>query len=87
MTTDYKPISCDRHDFLEIACLFHYDITIETDDGNEIRGQAITTKTLADKTEWLVFAGEGRAREIRLDQIKAITPLATKAKFKRQNIN
>ncbi|OZG70229.1 transcriptional antiterminator [Hahella sp. CCB-MM4] len=87
MTSDYKPITCDRHDFLEIACLYHYDITIETIDEQRIRGQAVTTRTLADKTEWLVYKCDDSTRQIHLDRIKAITPLAPMARFQRQNIN
>ncbi|WP_020406963.1 Rho-binding antiterminator [Hahella ganghwensis] len=87
MAAEYTPISCDRHDFLEIACLYHYVITIETTDGQRVTGQAVTTRTHSDKSEWLEFNTDEISKQIRLDHIRAITPTPERAVFKRQLIS
>mgnify|MGYP000812055152 FL=1 len=32
-TGKYHPIDCDLHDYLEVACLYHYWLRIELTDG------------------------------------------------------
>lgn len=82
-TTDYIPLDCDRHDYLEIACLYRYRLLIELTDGTRCEALALTTRTDASKAEFLrVQSGEGM-REIRLDQLLAITPLDAAAQFGR----
>ncbi|EAS44777.1 transcriptional antiterminator [Photobacterium profundum] len=84
--SDYQPIQCQRYDFIEIACMRHYLISIELNDETTLVGTAIDTKTQADKTEWLIIEQDGQSQPIRLDTIKAITPLSTNAEFGRELI-
>lgn len=83
MTTDYLPIACDIHDYLEIACLRNYHLRIELGDGSSLRGRALATETRADKSEWLQLDDRGRRFSVRLDQIMAFTPLESNAEFGR----
>lgn len=79
----YQPIDCDRHDFLEIACMHHYRLRIELVDGQAIEAEAVTTRTAPNKEEFFcVNAAEGM-RELRLDRLRAITPLNDGASFGR----
>lgn len=32
----YHPVDCDLHDYLEIACLYHYLLRIELTTGNTL---------------------------------------------------
>lgn len=50
-----KPLSCDHQDYLEIACLFHYDVCVQTQDGTEIVGTAHTLGIDSNKQERLYF--------------------------------
>lgn len=84
--SDYQPIQCQRYDFIEIACMRRYLLSIELNDETALVGTAIDTKTQADKTEWLVIEQDGQSQSIRLDTIKAITPLSTNAEFRRELI-
>jgi Rho-binding antiterminator len=79
--TMYKPISCHLHDYLEIACMKHLQIAIQTKDKKTIEAEAITTHTRPDKTEWLEYKQEGNIGFIRLDEINAITALDKNAPF------
>ncbi|MCK7630543.1 Rho-binding antiterminator [Shewanella sp. JNE10-2] len=78
--SDYKMIPCEHYDYLELACLRGYQLKIELIDGTQCQGQAITTQTRADKTEWLIIQTR---QSVRLDQITAITPLDPNAEFGR----
>lgn len=81
--SDYKMIPCEHYDYLELACLRGYRLKIELIDGTECQGQAITTQTRADKTEWLIIQEQQTTQSLRLDQIAAITPLEPNAEFGR----
>ncbi|AEV61017.1 Rho-binding antiterminator [Pseudomonas sp. Lb2C1-1] len=79
----YKPLHCDLHDYLEIACLCGYTLDIELTNGQRLTARAITTRTASTREEFLeVETTDGRL-EIRLDQLLAITPLDNNARFGR----
>ncbi|KKA07096.1 transcriptional antiterminator [Pseudomonas ogarae] len=79
----YKPLHCDLHDYLEIACLYGYTLDIELTDGQRLTARAITTRTSSTQEEFFeVETTDGRL-EIRLDQLLAITPLDSNARFER----
>ena len=79
----YRPLHCDLHDYLEIACLCSYTLDIELTNGQRLTARAITTRTASTREEFLeVETTEGR-QEIRLDQLLAITPLDKNARFGR----
>lgn len=83
--SDYKMIPCEHYDYLELACLRGYQLKIELIDGTQCQGQAITTQTRADKTEWLVIQQQTK-HALRLDHIVAITPVDVNAEFGRMQI-
>ena len=79
----YRPLHCDLHDYLEIACLCSYTLDIELTNGQRLTARAITTRTASTREEFLeVETTDGRL-EIRLDQLLAITPLDKNARFGR----
>ena len=79
----YKPLHCDLHDYLEIACLCGYTLDIELTNGQRLTAQAITTRNSSTREEFLeVETAEGR-QEISLDQLLAIKPLDKDARFGR----
>ena len=82
--TDYLPIDCDRHDYLEIACLHRYRLLIELTDGSSLEATPVTTLTTSDKEEFLRVETANGTREIRLDLLLAITPLNGGAVFGRE---
>ena len=79
----YKPLHCDLHDYLEIACLCGYTLDIELTNGQRLTARAITTRTASTREEFLeVETTDGRL-EIRLDQLLAVTPQDKNARFGR----
>lgn len=79
----YQLLDCDLHDYLEIACLRGYRVQVTLLDGQELVANAITTRTEANKEEFLVLQNAEGEHEIRLDRIHAITPLDAHASFGR----
>ncbi|WP_336284121.1 Rho-binding antiterminator [Citrobacter arsenatis] len=77
----YHPIDCDLHDYLEIACLYHYCLRIELTDGTYLDAKALTTCTTADKEEFLLVENHENQQKIRLDRLSAITALTPGATF------
>jgi len=67
----YTPVSCDYHDQLEAAAMHKAEVELEFDlDGvaQTERGRVEDVYT-ADGAEFIRFATDGEALEIRLDHI------------------
>lgn len=67
--SNYRPLACDLHDYLEIACLYRYWLRIELYDGEPFEAEAVTTETTASKEEFLVVQVEGASHRLRLDRL------------------
>lgn len=94
----YQPIACRLYDYVEIACLRHYNVRLELIDGCVVSGRAVTTRILSG-AEYLVCEQQPERAEskskgandtqnsqtidIRLDRILAFTPLDKNAEFGR----
>ncbi len=70
--TDYRPIECDLHDVLEIACLHHALLQVELRDGSRFVARARTTVSTAEKEEFLLLDAPDGERRVRLDQLHAV---------------
>ena len=90
-TSTYTPIQCQLYDYVEIACMRHYNVDIELNSGETITGKAITTK-VKNKQEFIVIeidsgSDKEKKKEIRLDLVKSIQPLNENAEFGRVSIS
>jgi len=79
----YRPISCDLHDHLEIACLRRLRLQVELTDGTLVEGRALTTVSTPAKEEFLRLESADGLRDLRLDQLHAITALDDESRFGR----
>lgn len=79
----YRPLDCDLYDYLELACLHGYRLQIELVEGPSFVARALDTRTAPSKEEFLLLQTEDGQREVRLDQLRAITPLDPDARFGR----
>ncbi|MES2817676.1 MAG: Rho-binding antiterminator [Pseudomonadota bacterium] len=79
----YRPLNCDLYDYLEIACMHGYSLRVELLEGSGFVAGALTTRTAASKEEFLVLQTDDGRCEVRLDQLRAITPLDPDASFGR----
>ena len=70
-------ISCELHDYLEIACLYGYRVKLTLKDHQTVEGKAIDTFTTAEKREYLLIDDQ----QIELNRVKKLQVLTPNAKF------
>lgn len=75
-----KIIDCAVHDYIEVACLYAYELELRMLDGQQNQGKAITTRTQAGR-EWLVLQGEQGQFEVELNQVRSIKALTANRYF------
>lgn len=73
-------ISCDLHDYIEIACLYGYQVKLTFKDQQTLEGKAIDTLTSAEKREYLII-DNGQKQQIELDRLKKLQVLTPNAQF------
>mgnify|MGYP003677988083 FL=1 len=76
-----KLISCEIHDYVEIACLFGYEIKLTLAQGPAVRGRALTTETSPDKREWLLLDNQGTIEKVELSEITGMTAVTPNPHF------
>jgi len=75
-------ISCELHDYLEIACMYGYRVRLTIKNHQTIEGKAIDTVTTAEKREYLVIDNGQKKHEVELNQLVKMEVLTPNAKFK-----
>ena len=74
---------CDLHDYLEIACLFTYRVSLRLENGSQRTGKPQTTVTEPGGREYLVFEdADGHEFRIPLGELVSMTVLDNGARFK-----
>ena len=48
-------ISCQQYDYIEIACLYRYEVSLTTGNGDVVQGTAVTTGINQHKQEYLAL--------------------------------
>lgn len=74
-------ISCQLHDYIEIACLYRYRVSLQLKDGSHVEGVAETTKTSNDKKEYLTLSLNGERVDTDLDSIETLVALTPNPHF------
>lgn len=87
-----KILQCDLHDYLEIACMFHYRVELILDTGEVISGVANDTKINECKQELLELqgtteAGQEMSLSIPVLSLRKLTVLTEGARFKEVTFN
>ena len=82
-----QPISCELFDYIEIACMFSYEVTLTLDNGEQVTGTPVSTRISKDKTEYLIFIpqGSGNKQEIETARLTKMTVLTPGARFSQVN--
>jgi Rho-binding antiterminator len=82
-------ISCDDYDYLEIACLYAYEVKLQLKSGETVEGKAITTGINEHKQEYLLIesqvqeeANSSSKQQVLLSQLSAMDVLTPNAKFR-----
>ena len=82
-----QPISCELFDYIEIACMFSYEVTLTLDNGEQVTGTPVSTRTSKDKIEYLIFVPQGSRdkQEIETARMTTMTVLTPGARFNQVN--
>ncbi len=72
VNTPYTAIRCELYDYLELACVYNYDIEASLTDGTIIEGRAQTLE-IADGAEYLLIVDANSKHHIRLDRLRMLT--------------
>lgn len=78
MTQD--AISCELHDFIEVACMYGYQLKLILKNNQIIEGKAIDIVNSPEKRECLVIDSDPR-QQIELTQLAKMQVLTPNAKF------
>ncbi len=73
-------ISCELHDYIEVACMYRYLVKLILKDGQIIEGKAIDIVTSAEKREYLVIKNE-QEQQVELTQLVSLHVLTANARF------
>lgn len=73
-------ISCELHDFVEVACMYGYQVRLTLKNNQLIEGKAIDIVTSPEKRECLVIDGDTR-QHIDLTELAKMQVLNPNAKF------
>lgn len=80
--TKQTPISCELYDYIEIACMHRYDVTVLLDDGRMIAGRATNTRVGNDKVENFIMTVDGKLTEVPMHQLIRMETNTPAASFK-----
>ena len=75
------PINCHLHDYIEIACLYHFEVEFNLANGKVVKGRAQTTHTDKNSREFLRLMFNKRQLEIDLHDIKTMCALTANPHF------
>ncbi len=75
-------ISCELHDYLEIACMYGYRVKLTLKDQQIIEGKAVDVLTTAEKREYMVIDNGREQQQIEVNQFSKMQVLTANAKFK-----
>ena len=75
-------ISCELHDFIEVACMYGYRLKLTLKNDQTIEGKAIDIVNSSQKRECLVIASEDNTcQQINLTELAKMQVLTPNAKF------
>lgn len=78
MTQD--AISCELHDFVEVACMYGYQLKLILKNNQVIEGKAVDIVNSPERRECLVIDNDSR-QQIELTQLAKMQVLTPHAKF------
>ena len=74
-------ISCELHDFVEVACMYRYQLKLILKNKQTIEGKAIDIVNSSENRECLVLDGNPQ-QQIELTQLARLEVLTPNAKFR-----
>lgn len=76
-------ISCEQHDYIEIACLYNYRVRLIFDSGAELEGTAVDTERNHNNEECIKIRVSNADNLVVLGSIKTMEVLVENPHFNR----
>ena len=80
-------IKCDIHDYVEIACIYRFEVEIFMLDNKRVRGYAKTIKLNEERRECLLLITSNSEKMIILSEVKYMRSLTNNPHFELINLN
>lgn len=74
-------ISCELHDYIEVACMYGYQVKLFLLDQSFIEGKAKDILTDAEKREFLIMETGSGSQQVELVLLEKMQILTPNAKF------
>lgn len=74
-------MTCDQHDYIEIACTFRYPVRLVLASGELVEGRALDTRRNTQRQECVTLMVAGAEVCVVLDQIKRMEALVDNPHF------
>ena len=76
-------ISCAHHDYVEIACMYHFVVRLVFDNGQIIQGKAFQTVYDENKQECIVLETESGNEMVVLEQVVSMEAVTKNPHFEK----
>ncbi|SET31715.1 transcriptional antiterminator, Rof [Nitrosomonas marina] len=80
MIVEKNVIACELHDYVEVACMYGYQLKLTLKDGQIMEGKAVDITQSADQREMLII-DNGEQQHIDLMALSRMQVLTPNAKF------
>ena len=57
-------LACDKHDYIEIACMYHFKVVLKLKAGGEITGHALDTVLNSNREECIQIINHNQLPEL-----------------------
>ncbi len=74
-------MSCDQHDYIEIACTFRYPVRLTLKSGDIVEGKALDTQRNEARQECIKLAIAGKESLVVLNEISRMEACADNPHF------
>lgn len=75
-------ISCELHDYIEVVCMYRYQIRLTLKDGATVEGKARDVITSPDKKEFLLLEMGVGPQQIELTTLRKLEVLSPNPQFR-----
>ncbi len=75
-------ITCDQHDYVEIACLFRYSVRLTLKSGHEVEGVAIDVRLDDQRDECIALRNEAGVRLVALRDAASLEVTTENPRFR-----
>lgn len=73
-------ISCELHDYVEVVCMYSYQLKLTLKDGRIIEGKAVDITNSPEKREYLMI-DSGTQQQVDLTELAKMEVLTPNARF------